>query len=404
MEVLQGGISTPKGFKAGGKAVGIRKIRKDLALIVSDKFCTFSGVFTQNKIKAAPVLWSQKLLHNKIKGIVINSGNANACTGKEGYEDAKIMAATLAMNCNVESENILVASTGVIGVPLPIEKIVSGIKSMKDTLESSASADLDFAEAIMTTDTYSKTYCVATVVNGTRVTIGASAKGSGMIHPNMATTLCMITSDINIDKALQDEILKDVVDETFNMMSVDGDTSTNDCMFLISNGEAGNAILDSKGASYEKFKAALLAVCKHLAIECIRDGEGATKLMEVDIKGARSNKDARLIARSVTSSTLFKAALFGSDANWGRALCAIGYSGGEFNENTVDIAIRSVAGTLDLMVKSKPIVFDEEKAKNILLEKDIYIDVNLNDGDCEAKAWGCDLSYEYVKINGDYRS
>ncbi|WP_095229020.1 bifunctional ornithine acetyltransferase/N-acetylglutamate synthase [Helicobacter sp. 13S00401-1] len=404
MEILQGGISTPKGFKAGGKAIGIRKVRKDLALIISDDLCTFSGVFTQNKIKAAPIIWSKKLLHSKIKGIVINSGNANACTGEQGYEDAKTMAATLAMNCNMEPENILVASTGVIGVPLPIEKIVNGIKSMKDTLESSASADLDFAEAIMTTDTYSKSYCVATVVNGTRVIIGASAKGSGMIHPNMATTLCMITSDVNIDKALQDEILKDVVDDTFNMMSVDGDTSTNDCMFLISNGEAGNVILDSKGASYDKFKAALFAVCKHLAIECIRDGEGATKLMEVSIKGARSKKDAKVMARSVTSSTLFKAALFGSDANWGRALCAIGYSGAEFDENKVDISIRSIKGTLELMTSSRPIIFDEEKAKEILLEKDIYIDINLNDGDYSATAWGCDLSYEYVKINGDYRS
>lgn len=404
MIIGNGNVTSAQGFKAAGNAVGLKKVKKDMAIIVSEVPATAAGCFTSNIVKAAPVLWDMEQVNNKISGIVVNSGNANACTGQQGLKDAETTADCLASLIGCTKKNVLVCSTGVIGVNLNMEKVLNGVKAtyplLSDTQESGALA----SEAIMTTDTYAKTISAEVEIGGKKVTLGGMAKGSGMINPNMATMLCFITTDCAISKAMLDKALKECVADTFNMITVDGDTSTNDTVLVLANGLAGNEEINAEGADYNIFKEALFAINKDLAVKCVDDGEGATKLMEVTVTGAASEDDARTIAMSVTSSNLFKAALFGEDANWGRVLCAMGYSGAKFNPMGVTIHFRSKGGTIMLMDNGKPIVFDEELASKILKEHKIYVDIALAEGECDATAWGCDLTYEYVKINGDYRS
>lgn len=404
MNIIDGNVTSPIGFSAVGKAVGLKKNKKDMAVIVSEKMSTAAGCFTTNVVKAAPVLWDMKTVENPIKGIVVNSGNANACTGQQGLKDAEATAGELAKLTGVEAENILVCSTGVIGVNLNMEKMLAGVNVTFGEIGTSYECGQLAAEAIMTTDTYSKTVAVEIEVGGKKVTIGGMAKGSGMINPNMATMLCFITTDCCISKNLLDKALKSCVIDTFNMISVDGDTSTNDTVLVLANGMAGNPEINCENEDYNKFVEALFYINKTLAVKCADDGEGATKLMEVCVTGVKTKADARTIAQSVVSSNLFKAALFGEDANWGRVLCAMGYSGAKFDPMGVTIVFRSAKGDILLMDNGTPIVFDEAKAASILSEHNIYIDIKLNEGNETATAWGCDLTYDYVKINGDYRS
>ncbi len=405
MNIKQGNVTSPKGFKAAGDFIGLKKAKKDLAVILSEKMCTAAGCFTSNIVKAAPVLWDINTIKNPIMAVAANSGNANACTGERGIKDSEKMAETLAELAGCQAENVLVCSTGVIGVNLPMDIINSGIKSVYKKLGSDFESGAFAAEAIMTTDTFAKTACAEVSLSGGKtVTIGAMAKGSGMINPNMATMLCFITTDAAISRPMLDKALRECVSDSFNMICVDGDTSTNDTVLALANGMAGNDEIKSENEDYQKFKEALFYINKKLAMDCARDGEGATKFMEVHTIGAKTLKDAKLMARSIVSSNLFKAALFGSDANWGRALCAMGYSGADFNPDDVTVIFKSAKGEIKLMDNGVPIVFDEQKAADILSEHDINIDIILNEGNFEAFAWGCDLSYEYVRINGDYRS
>jgi len=407
MKIINGNIVTPKGFKATGNFVGLKKEKKDMALILSETMATASGCYTQNVVKAAPVLWDierTKTKKDKIKGIVINSGNANACTGEQGINDVEETALVFSKLAECNKENILVSSTGVIGVNLPMNTVLKGINDIFPLLSDKEENGASAAEAIMTTDTFTKTACAEIELSGKKATIAGMAKGSGMINPNMATMLCFITTDTNISKEMLDEALSECIPDTFNMICVDGDTSTNDTVIVLANGMAENKKIIEKDKDYNEFKEALFYITKKLAIDCARDGEGATKLMEVNISGAKTKNDARKLANSVVSSNLFKAALFGEDANWGRALCAIGYSGVNFNPNLVTIIFKSKSGEIKLMDTGVPIVFDEEKAKNILKESDINIEITLKEGEENATAWGCDLTYDYVKINGDYRS
>jgi len=404
MKIVCGNATSAKGFKAAGGFIGLKKAKKDMALILSDVCCKAAGCFTTNVVKAAPVVWDMSIIKNDIKGIVVNSGNANACTGKQGLEDAKNTAEKFAQLSKVNTENILVCSTGVIGVNLPMDKIKCGIENLYPLLSYDAESGNNAAEAIMTTDTVLKTACAEIDINGKKVTIGAMAKGCGMINPNMATMLCFITTDANITRQLLDKALHKCVEDTFNMICVDGDTSTNDTIIVLANGMAENDIIDKEDENYYKFEEALFEINKKLAMSCASDGEGATKFMEVTVDGAKTKKDAALMARAVVSSNLFKAALFGEDANWGRALCAMGYSGADFDPDKVTIYFRSKKGEIMLMDNGVPEIFDEDLASLILSEHDINIDIQLKDGNNKATAWGCDLTYDYVKINGEYRS
>lgn len=404
MKLSDGNVTSAKGFKAAGNAVGLKKVKKDMAIITSDVPATAAGCFTTNVVKAAPVLWDMAHVDNKINGIVVNSGNANACTGEQGLKDAEVTAQCLAELMGCDKDNVLVCSTGVIGVNMNMDKMLNGIKITYPLLNDSKENGVLASQAIMTTDTYNKTISAEIEIGGKKVTIGGMAKGSGMINPNMATMLCFITTDCAISKPMLDKALKDCVKDTFNMITVDGDTSTNDTVLVLANGLAENDEITAEGEDYTKFRDALFAINKDLAVKCVDDGEGATKLMEVTVNGAKNEDDARTIAMSVTSSNLFKAALFGADANWGRVLCAMGYSGADFDPMGVTIHFRSEGGTIMLMDNGKPIVFDEELAKKILNEHKIYVDIDLKEGSAKAVAWGCDLTYDYVKINGDYRS
>lgn len=415
MKEISGNVVSPKGFKAYGDSIGLKKNKndgntgltpniKDMAVIVSDRACVASGCFTTNVVKAAPVLWDMEMVKNPVKAIVANSGNANACTGQQGLDDVKATAKKLADLTGVNAENILVCSTGVIGVNLPMDTILKGVDKVYNGIGYEIEKGVAASEAIMTTDTHNKTVAVEIEIGGKIVTIGGMAKGSGMINPNMATMLCFITTDCAITKEMLDKALKPGVEDSFNMISVDGDMSTNDTVLTIANGMAENKIIDSENEDFEKFKEALFYINKKLAISCADDGEGATKLIEAHATGCKTKEDARKMALSVVSSSLLKAAIFGEDANWGRVLCAMGYSGAEFNPMEVTIEFRSKKGRIMLMDKGKPIVFDEGVASKILSEHKIYIDMILEEGSEEATAWGCDLTYDYVKINGDYRS
>jgi len=403
---LNGSITNPKGFYATGSHIGIKDYKKDLALIYSEVPAKAAGVFTSNIVKASSILWNQNLTQNPdgTRAIVINSGNANACTGEVGIKHTELMATELASCLDVNKNQVLVASTGIIGVPLPIDTIITGIKNTYKKL-GNTKLDANLAtEAIMTTDTHQKQISVEFSVEGKKVRIGGIAKGSGMIHPNMATMLAFITTDINISKELLNKALKKSVDDSYNMISVDGDTSTNDMVILLANGLGGNSEIKEENEDYYLFEQALHYVNLFLAQEIVRDGEGAKKFIAVKVNGAASKNDARLISKSVITSNLVKTAFFGEDANWGRILAAMGYSGANFDPTKVSIKFHNGSHSINLMQNGTPVQFDEELALKILKKNEITVELQLKEGNGEAIAWGCDLSYDYVKINGDYRS
>lgn len=407
MNIIEGGVNAAKGFVSSGVYAGLKKAKKDMALIYSEEGCVVAGTFTTNKVKAAPVVYDQEIVRSGalVHAVVVNSKNANACTGERGYKDCIESASELAKALGVKQEECLVASTGVIGVPLPMDTIKKGIGLLCSSLSSSIEAADAAANAICTTDTCKKEIAVSFTVDGKECHMGGMAKGAGMIHPNMATTLSFITTDAKIEKNTLQKLLGSTVEDTFNMISVDGDTSTNDTCLVLANGMAGNKEITFDSTSdLDSFKEALDYVLSYLAKELVRDGEGATRFMEVKVENARTKHDARVLARSIVSSNLFKAALFGSDANWGRVLCAMGYSGADFNPEKVELSFASCKGEIKVLENGMPIEFSEDKAKEILLEKSISVIAKCGDGSSSATAWGCDLTYDYVKINGDYRS
>lgn len=401
---IDGGVTAAKGFQASGIHCGIRKNRdkKDLALLVSDRPAASAAVYTKNLVIGAPcTVTKQHLENNTARAIICNSGIANTCAF-DGVEKANAMCELTAKALGIAADDVLVASTGVIGPSINLEPIERGIPALAAALSSEGHTDA--AEAIMTTDTVKKEFALRFKLGGKTCTIGGMAKGSGMIAPNMATMLCFVTTDAAVDGSLLKDALTEVADDTFNMMSVDGDTSTNDMLILMANGAAGNQPIKGKNADFEVFAAALRALCKKICRTLAADGEGATKLLECRVSGGASKRDAKRIAGSVINSSLLKAAMFGADANWGRVLCAIGYSGANVDVKGVNVTFRSQAGSVDVCKNGAGIEFSEETAKKVLSEKEIVIDIALSDGNAEATAWGCDLSYEYVRINGDYRS
>ncbi len=412
MKLLDAGVCAPQGFRAAGIWCGIRKKndKRDLALIVSDRDCIAAGMYTTNRVKAASVLVTQEhLSHGHARAIVCNSGNANACTGAEGLQVARQMAQAAADQLGIRSEEVAVASTGVIGVPLPVEKVRSAMPTLVAALSPSAQGHAAALEAIMTTDTRKKEIALELEIYGKAVRIGAMAKGAGMIHPNMATMLSFITTDVVISPSLLDTALRQAVRRSFNRVTVDGDTSTNDTVIVLANGAAGNPPLTLADGEYQKFEQALEEVCVYLAKGIAQDGEGATRLIACTVRGAESEAVAEGLAKAVVGSSLVKAACFGSDANWGRILCAMGYSGFPFNPETVDVRFASAAGEVVVCRQGASVSFSEEIAKKVLSEPsiDIRIDLGKTDGSIHppsATCWGCDLTYDYVKINGDYRS
>ena len=406
IQEFYGTVVSPKGFQAIGVAAGVKKGKYDLALLVSDVPAEVAACFTTNVVKAASVLRNQALLKagKKIRAVAVNSGNANACTGLEGKKANEEMARTLAEAIGAQTDEVWTASTGVIGVPFPIDTIKKGIEAAVPALGNRVEKGRLAARAIMTTDTYPKEVAVRFEIDGKKVTMAGMAKGSGMIHPNMATMLGFITTDCAISQELLQKALSADVQQTYNMVSVDGDTSTNDTVLVMANGLADNPKIETEGPSYDLFRRALHYVNEFLAKNLVKDGEGATKFIEVTVTGAKTQQDAKVLAKSVACSNLLKAAIFGEDANWDRVLCALGYSGVSFDPERVDIRFESKAGKIMLMDCGAPIVFDEEKAAKILAEREIHIVITLREGDQSATAWGCDLSYEYVRINGDYRS
>ncbi|HEY8346656.1 MAG TPA: bifunctional glutamate N-acetyltransferase/amino-acid acetyltransferase ArgJ [Symbiobacteriaceae bacterium] len=402
MTEVQGGVTAPKGFMAAGVVADIKgngSGKKDVAVLFSRVPCDAAGVFTTNRVKAAPVvLTQQRIKRGSLQAVVINSGNANACTGEQGWLDANLMAELTAKALGLEPEDVAVASTGVIGVPLPMDRIRAGITMAAASISESGGDDA--AEAIMTTDTRRKQYAVQVTIGGVPVTIGAMAKGAGMIHPNMATMLAFVTTDASIDREALQAALKQAVDKSFHMITVDGDTSTNDMVLVLANGLARNPRISAGTPEYETFAQALEQVLIYLAKEIARDGEGATKLLEMRVRGAATVEDARRAARAVCGSCLVKAAVFGEDANWGRVLAALGYSGAVFDPDRVDLWL----GDLPLMTAGRPVPFDEEAAARILKQETVVFTADLHAGEAEAVAWGCDLTYDYVKINGSYRT
>lgn len=405
LKKINGGICAPLGFTAAGVHCGIKpnNPKKDLALIYSRVPCKAAAVYTTNKVKGAPITVTKAHLENGYaQAVIVNSGNANTCNA-DGVQKAEQMCDLAAKALGISSEDVIVASTGVIGQTLPIEPIASHAQELADAL--SADGSKDAAQAIMTTDTRIKEIAVEFSVDGTTCHVAGISKGSGMIHPNMATMLGFLTTDVKIKKSLLKQALSDAVKDTFNMVSVDGDTSTNDMVSIMASGLAENEKIkeqDSKG--YQAFYQALMEVCTYLARIMAKDGEGATKLIECKVHGAQSEEQATIVAKSIVMSNLTKAAVFGADANWGRVLCAIGYAQTDVDVQKVDVTFCSKAGEIPVCKNGAGIAFDEELAKKILLEDEIVIDVNLNSGTYEKTAYGCDLTYDYVKINGDYRT
>lgn len=404
MNYISGGICAPKGFRAGGIHCGIRKnhSKRDLSMIVSDVPAAAAAVYTSNLVKSAPIYVDQRNLANGVaQAVICNSGNANTCNA-DGEEKAWEMCCLTAEVTGVKPEDVIVGSTGVIGQPLPIQPIRDGVKPLYEALSYDGSAAA--AEGIMTTDTVMKEVAVEFTACGKTCRIGGIAKGSGMIHPGLATMLVFITCDCAITPELVKKALLRDVKDTFNMMSVDGDMSTNDTVAVMCNGLAGNETITCKGEDFEAFCAALSAVNATLCRKIAKDGEGATHLITCNVTGAATMDDARKAAKGVVCSSLLKAAIFGADANWGRVLCALGYSGANMDVNKVDVAFKSQKGEVVVCVNGAGVPFSEEVAKQVLLEEEIDINVTLRDGDCKATAWGCDLTYDYVKINGDYRT
>lgn len=406
MEIISGGVTAPKGYKAAGIYAGIKKKKKDMALVYSVVPAMAAGTFTTNVVKAAPVLWDMNIIqeYGMAQAVVLNSGVANACTGALGTENNEKMAAFMAEELNIKKEAVLTASTGVIGKQLPIEVISGGCKLLKPELGEEAEHAALAAEAIMTTDTFAKQYAVSFDLNGIPVTIGGMSKGSGMIHPNMATMLGVITTDLAISKELLLTAIQEDVKDSFNMISVDRDTSTNDSLIILANGMAGNDEITEKNEAYEAFKNALHKVTTELAKMMASDGEGATKLFECSVTGAATKEQAVILSKSIITSNLVKTALCGNDANWGRILCAMGYAGVSFDPDKVDLYIESCAGALKLVENGMATDYSEEKATEILKQKEVKATADIKSGSCSATAWGCDLTDKYVYINADYRS
>ncbi len=413
MKIIEGGVCAAKGFKANGVYCGIKKSaadsentkhKNDLGMIYSEVPCTTAAVYTTNKVKGAPIIVTKKNLEKTggiSQAVIVNSKNANTCNA-DGEQKAQRMCELAAGVLGIKPEDVVVASTGVIGQVLPIEPIENAV----DKLAAGLSADghEEAATAIMTTDTIKKEYAVEFEIAGTACKLGGMAKGSGMIHPNMATTLNFITTDAAISAKMLQKALDEIVKVTYNCLSIDGDTSTNDMVSLMANGLAQNAEITAEGEDFETFKAALYEVMMHLTRMLAKDGEGATKLIECDCSGCPDKDTAITVAKSVIGSTLFKCAIFGEDANWGRVLCAVGYADAEFDINKVDVDLKSEFGTIAVCRDGAGVDFSEEKAAEILKSDEIYVLINLNAGEESAKAWGCDMTYDYVKINGDYRT
>ena len=407
MEKIKGGVTAAKGFEAASTAAGIKyKDRTDMALIYSQVPCEAAGTFTTNVVKAAPVKWDRQDVDSgkKAQAVIVNSGIANACTGAEGFGYCKDTAEAAAKYLSVDAEGVLIGSTGVIGKQMPIDRLTAGIEVLAGKKNDSIENGTEAAKAIMTTDTHEKELAVTIQVGGKTVTIGGMAKGSGMIHPNMCTMLAFVTTDAVITKeALQKALSEDVVD-TYNMISVDGDTSTNDTALVLANGMAENPVIEYGTEDYQTFKAALHEINEYLAKQIAGDGEGATALFEVKVKGAESVEAAKVLAKSIACSNLTKTAIAGHDANWGRIVCAMGYSGAQFDPEKVDLFFESKAGKIQIAEDGVALEFSEEKATEILSQPEVTAIADVKMGDAEATAWGCDLTHGYIEINADYRS
>ncbi len=407
IKIITGGVTAAKGFKAASTAAGIKyKDRQDMAMIYSQEPCRSAGTFTTNVVKAAPVKWDKNQVTNGVpaRAVVINAGIANACTGEEGMGYCGQTAGAAAQALGIPAESVLVASTGVIGMQIPMDRITAGVKAMAPLLDESLESGTGASRAIMTTDTKNKEVAVQFELGGNTVTMGGMCKGSGMIHPNMCTMLSFVTTDAAISKELLQEALSQDIRDTYNMISVDGDTSTNDTVLLLANGLAGNREITEKGEDYHTFCRALKIVNETLAKKMAGDGEGCTALFEVKIVGAETKEQARVLAKSVICSSLTKAAIFGHDANWGRILCAMGYSGARFDPERVDLYFESAAGKMQIIKDGVAVDYSEEQATRILSEPAVTAVADIKMGDAKATAWGCDLTFDYVRINADYRS
>lgn len=406
MAFCEGGVTAAKGFRAAGVHCGVRpnKTKNDLALIVSDVPCAAAGLFTRNKVKADPVLLDMETVKDgKGQAVIANSGIANACA-PHGMENAKEMQKLAADVLHIDPSLVFVGSTGVIGQVLPIDKIKAGVPAVYQALTHEPEGSDEAAHAIMTTDTKKKELAIHTVIDGKTVTIGGISKGSGMIHPNLGTMLCYLTTDVKISSAMLKAALKEVCDQTFNRISVDGDTSTNDSLIILANGMAENKEITTENEDWQIFVQALKELCTELARRMAADGEGAKHLITCTVNGAENEKDAETLSKSVIGSTLTKAAIFGCDANWGRVLCALGYSGVDFDPEKVDVTFVSKAGSVPVCKAGRGLDFDEDLASEVLHEPEVIIDVDMHEGDASVTCWGCDITYDYIKINGDYRT
>ena len=407
MKIINGGVTAAKGFEAAAAKAQIKyKDRTDMALIYSETPCVAAGTFTTNVVKAAPVKWDQEIVKNspKVHAVVVNSGIANACTGAEGYGYCEQTAQAVERLLRVPVSSVLVASTGVIGMQLPMDQIRDGVALLANAKADTEEAGLEAAKAIMTTDTKPKYAAVQVEIGGKTVTVGGMCKGSGMIHPNMCTMLGFVTTDAVITKEMLQKALSEDIRDTYNMVSVDGDTSTNDTVLLLANGMAGNPVIDRENEDYAAFREALNYVNTELAKKIAGDGEGATCLFEVKVVGAESKEQAVTLSKSVITASLTKAAIYGHDANWGRILCAMGYSGAQFDPDRVDLYFESAAGKLKIIENGVSTGYSEELATKILSEEHVTAIADLKLGEASATAWGCDLTHEYVNINADYRS
>ena len=407
IKIITGGVTAARGFKAASTAAGIKyKDRQDMAMIYSQEPCRSAGTFTTNLVKAAPVKWDKNQVTSgaPARAVVINAGIANACTGEEGMGYCGQTAEAAALALGISAESVLVASTGVIGMQLPMDRITAGVKAMAPLLDGSLESGTGASMAIMTTDTKNKEVAVRFELGGTTVTMGGMCKGSGMIHPNMCTMLSFVTTDAAISKELLQEALSQDIQDTYNMISVDGDTSTNDTVLLLANGLAGNKEITEKNEDYHTFCRALKIVNETLAKKMAGDGEGCTALFEVKVVGAETKEQAKILAKSVICSSLTKAAIFGHDATWGRILCAMGYSGAQFDPEKVDLFFESAAGKMQIIKDGVAVDYSEEQATRILSEPEVTAVADIKMGDAKAAAWGCDLTFDYVKINADYRS
>ena len=407
IKIITGGVTAARGFKAASTAAGIKyKDRQDMAMIYSQEPCRSAGTFTTNIVKAAPVKWDKNQVTSgaPARAVVINAGIANACTGEEGMGYCGQTAEAAALALGISAESVLVASTGVIGMQLPMDRITAGVKAMAPLLDGSLESGTGASRAIMTTDTKNKEVAVRFELGGTTVTMGGMCKGSGMIHPNMCTMLSFVTTDAAISKELLQEALSQDIQDTYNMISVDGDTSTNDTVLLLANGLAGNKEITEKNEDYHTFCRALKIVNETLAKKMAGDGEGCPALFEVKVVGGETKEQAKILAKSVICSSLTKAAIFGHDANWGRILCAMGYSGAQFDPEKVDLDFESAAGKMQIIKDGVAVDYSEEQATRILSEPEVTAVADIKMGDAKAAAWGCDLTFDYVKINADYRS